>query len=118
MHLAAREGHKQVVKIFLNTISGNKNPKTKPGFKQLGSVTPLDLAVQHGHKEIAGMINATVQEEICHFICPAIKGKPEMLGKCYSPDLLEGNTLHIELDQSLNILKKRFLIFLKFGVLL
>ena len=54
----------------------------------------MDLAVGNGHKEIADIINATVQQEknnrSCDYVCPQFKINSEMPAQCYQPDLLEG----------------------------
>ena len=65
---------------------------TLPGFKELGSITPSDLALDNGHKEIAAMILEKVKEDKgnkkCYYTCPP--GSPT-LKSCYYPDLIEGN---------------------------
>ena len=71
-----------------------KNPKNKPGFFELGSVTPMDLALIKGHLDIADLINATLQKEkknqSCDYVCPQSNVNSEMPSQCYQPDLLEG----------------------------
>ena len=70
---------------------------TLPGFKELGSVTPSDLALESGHKEIAAMILEKVKEdkgtEACEYPCPPVKTGSQTLESCYSPDLMEGNNI-------------------------
>ena len=70
---------------------------TLPGFKELGSITPSDIALTEGHKEIAAMILEKVKEDKgnkkCDYACPPVKtGSPD-LKSCYSPDLMEGNNI-------------------------
>ena len=68
---------------------------TLPGFKELGSITPSDLALEYGFKEIADMILKKVKEdkgtEPCEYPCPPVKTGIPFLRSCYYPDLMEGN---------------------------
>ena len=70
---------------------------TLPGFKELGSITPSDLALEFGHKEIAAMILEKVKEdkgnEKCDYNCPPVKTGSPTLKSCYYPDLMEGNII-------------------------
>ena len=69
---------------------------TLPGFKELGSVTPSDVALESGHKEIAALILEKVKEadqgnKKCDYACPPVKTGSPTLKSCYYPDLMEGN---------------------------
>lgn len=68
--------------------------QNKPGFKELGSVTPYDVAVKIGNKEIAAMILKKVNEDKgnkrCEYTCPPVKIGIPILSSCYQPDLMEG----------------------------
>ena len=67
---------------------------TLPAFKELGSITPSDLALEYGHKKIAAMILEKVKEdkgrEKCDYTCPPVKTRSPNLKSCYCPDLMEG----------------------------
>ena len=71
---------------------------TFPGFKELGSVTPYDLAVRRNYVEIVKILKPFQQEKnedgLCNeplFIeCPPIPTKN--LTQCYEPDLLADST--------------------------
>ena len=70
---------------------------TLPGFKELGSITPSDVALEHGYKEIAALILEKVKEDKgntkCDYACPPVKtGSPD-LKSCYYPDLMKGNNI-------------------------
>ena len=81
---------------MMDQIIGNKNPKNKPGFAELGSETPYDVAVKRGNTRVARLISNKIQEgknsDGCDFSCPPINdtmnGKP--IVNCYQPDLLIG----------------------------
>ena len=83
--------------LILISETVHKNPKNKPGFRELGSVTPYDLAVQRGRFDIAELIMEKVQEEkingSCEYTCPPLKNNPEVSNKCYQADLLKGEIL-------------------------
>ena len=68
---------------------------TLPGFKELGSITPSDVAFESGHKKIAAMILEKVKEDKgnkkCDYTCPPVKTGSPALKSCYSPDLVKGN---------------------------
>ena len=70
---------------------------TLPGFKELGSITPSDVALEFGHKEIADMILEKVKEdkgnEKCAYTCPPVKSGSPTLKSYYYPDLMEGNNI-------------------------
>ena len=83
-------GNTDIVEIFLKKISGEKNPRNRPGFEELGAYTPYDLAVKNGHYDTAEVIDKAVKGLECQFRCPKIKNRPQMLEYCYRPDLLEG----------------------------
>ena len=72
----------------------NKNPKNKAGFQELGSDTPMDLALRNNHSDIVEFITATLQKEeknqTCDFLCPQSKTNTEMPTQCYQPDLMQG----------------------------
>ena len=95
IHEAAIRGHKTIVQIFLDRLSGNYNPKNKPGFQELGSVRPSDLALEYGRKDIADLILKKVKEgkdnDKCDYTCPPVKtsGIP-VQSSCYQPDLIQG----------------------------
>ena len=87
LHIAAFYGKERVVDIFLDKINGNKNPKTRPGFLELGSVTPLDLATRYGYDGIIKKIKAAIKDDDCQFLCQTIKNESS---QCIEPDLQEG----------------------------
>ena len=95
IHEAVLQGHKTIVQIFLDRLSGNFNPKNKPGFQELGSVRPSDLALEYGFKDIADLILKKVKEgkdnDKCDYTCPLVKtsGIP-VQSSCYQPDLIQG----------------------------
>ena len=98
LHMAANNGKKSIVKLFISLSFVNKNPKTRPGFKELGSVTPYDLAIRSNYTEIAKILKPFQQEKnedgSCNeplFIeCPPIKSiATKNLIQCYEPDLLK-----------------------------
>ena len=97
IHEAVGKGRKTIVQIFLDRLSGNYNPKNKPGFQELGSVRPSDLALEFGYKDIADLILKKVKEgkdnDKCDYTCPPVKtsGIP-VQSSCYQPDLIQGNT--------------------------
>ena len=70
--------------------------QNKPGFKELGSITPYDIAVEFGRKEIATMILKKVKEDKgnkrCDYTCPPVKTGSPIQSSCYQPDLMEGTT--------------------------
>ena len=72
---------------------------TLPGFKELGSITPSDAALESGHKEIAAMILEKVKEdkgnEKCDYTCPPVKTGGLILKPCYYPDLMEGTNIEL-----------------------
>ena len=45
-----------VVRLLTSFPIVDKNPKTKPGFKELGSVTPYDLAVRKNDTKVAAIL--------------------------------------------------------------
>ena len=77
-----------------------------PWFKELGSVTPSDLALEFGHKEIAAMILEKVKEDKgnkkCDYACPPVKTGSPTLKSCYYPDLMEGENVYTFYFQSTN----------------
>ena len=65
--------------------------KTKPGFLELGSVTPLDFAKRNRHDGIVKKIKAAIKDDNCKFLCPTIKNvSSQITSQCIEPDLLEG----------------------------
>ena len=71
---------------------------TLPGFKELGSITPSDMALEFGHKELADMILEKVKEDKGNKKCdndcsPVTTGSPT-LKSCYYPDLMEGENVY------------------------
>ena len=105
IHYAVSQGHKTIVQIFLDRLSGNFNPKNKPGFQELGSVRPSDLALEFGFKDIADLILKKVKEgkdnDKCDYACPPLKtsGIP-VQSSCYQPDLIQGTTNVISIKYS------------------
>ena len=69
----------------------------KPGFKELGSVTPSDLAVLEKHQEVADLIMTKVEQDkvngSCEYRCPPINNDTEP--QCYQPDLLLGRVMYV-----------------------
>ena len=65
-----------------------------PGFKELGSITTSDYALEFGQKEIADMILKKVKEDKgnkkCDYPCPSVKTGSLTLTSCFYPDLMEG----------------------------
>ena len=48
LHEAALFQHQQIVKLIMDRLDvGKKNPKNKPGFPQLGSVTPYLVSLRN-----------------------------------------------------------------------
>ena len=86
-----------MVELLTNTSAINKNPKSKPGFKELGSVTPYDLAKDGNHTKVAKILQPFQQERDkdgrCNkplFIeCPPVK---DSTIQCYEPNLLQGES--------------------------
>ena len=99
IHEAASAGHKTIVQIFLDRLTGNFNPKNKPGFQELGSIRPSDLALEISRKDIADLILAKVNEGKdkgkCDFTCPPVKTPSGITvqSSCYQPDLIHGTIL-------------------------
>ena len=87
----------EVMEMFLEKIEGNKNPKNKPGFRELGSFTPFDGAVNNNFHEKALIILDKVQQDAindtCQYPCPPISRDAEIATQCYQPDLLFGEIL-------------------------
>ena len=101
LHYAAeRNIGTEVLEMFLNKIEGNKNPKNKPGFRELGSITPFDLAVNSNFHEKALIILDKVQQEeingTCQYSCPPISSDAEIGTLCYQPDLLLGEIFFLK----------------------
>ena len=109
LHVAVTYADKRFVKFMLQRITGNPNPKNKPGFKELGTVTPLDLALHYAlwgnprlphtlhpeiYPEIAKLVLDKVQQkkledhDKCHHQCPTSNDNTRI--QCYQPDLLLG----------------------------
>ena len=80
---------------------------TLPGFKELGSITPSDMALEFGHKEIVDMILEKVKEdkgnEKCDYNCPPVKTVSPALKSCYSPDLMEGNNIQTSFKKQVHL---------------
>ena len=53
LHYAANRQFYDIVELIMDKLAGvgNINPKNKPGFTELGSVTPYDLALQIDHQQ-------------------------------------------------------------------
>ena len=83
--------HTHPLDVYIICESSLQN---KPGFKELGSITPYDIAVSQGKKEIAAMILKKVNEDKgnkrCEFTCPPVKIGIPIQSSCYQPDLMEG----------------------------
>ena len=59
LHFAANRQYKDIVELIMDKLAGvgNINPKNKPGFTELGSVTPYDLALQTDRQQ--GVFNTS-----------------------------------------------------------
>ena len=51
LHFAANRQFKDIVELIMDKLVSNINPKNKPGFTELGSVTPYDLALQSDRQQ-------------------------------------------------------------------
>ena len=91
---AAYNSGTDILEMFLDKIEGNKNPKNKPGFREHGSITPFEYAVERNFHEKALIILEKVQQDeingTCKYPCPPISSDAEIATQCYQPDLLLG----------------------------
>ena len=86
----------------MDRLVGNKNPKNKPGFEELGSVTPYGLArladIEKGTFDTSRLIEKKLEQEktngvgSCEYICPPtlIQRNAGASNNCYEPGLLLG----------------------------
>ena len=84
----------------MDRLVGNKNPKNKPGFEELGSVTPYGLARLHdlesGTSDTSTLIEKKLEQKktngSCEYICPPtlIQTNAGASNNCYEPGLLLG----------------------------
>ena len=57
IHLAAREGHQNVVRILMSNMENPNFPRKSDG------ATPILMAAQNGHKEVVKILMTRISEE-------------------------------------------------------